>query len=93
MISSHQVKVPCSFTTSAPMLPRRSHRHSTAPVGSATTAMRPASITSNGGTSRVPPSSDTRADTASTSSLIALAAARDERDAKERALRELLSCA
>ena len=38
-----------------------SHRHRAAPVGSAITAIRPASITSNGSASTVPPSSSARA--------------------------------
>ena len=46
---------PCSLTTSAPMLFLASHTSKTAPSGSAITAMRPASITSNGGMITEPP--------------------------------------
>ena len=55
VISSSHDNVPCSFTSDAPMLFFACQRHSIAPVGSAITDMRPASITSNGGIITVPP--------------------------------------
>ena len=42
------------------MFVRGSHRHNAAPAGSATTAIRPKSITSNGSAKTVPPSSPAR---------------------------------
>jgi hypothetical protein len=45
---------------------RASHRHSAAPVGSAITDIRPASMTSNGSACTVAPSSSARAVTSST---------------------------
>jgi hypothetical protein len=55
--SSVQVNAPGSGMIFAPMCLPGCHTWNTAPAGSCSTAMRPASITSNGGASTVPPSS------------------------------------
>ena len=52
---SFQVIEPGVFTSVAPMLCPGSHTHSAAPVGSAKTAMRPTSITSNASAMTLPP--------------------------------------
>src|SRR2546425_11519352 len=66
-MSSFHDSVPCSFTSSAPMLFFGCHTHDIAPVGSAITAIRPASMTSNGGAMTEPPAPGTCAAVASTS--------------------------
>ena len=57
MLSWLRVNAPTSFTTCAPMLSFGSQAANIAPLGSAITAMRPASPTSNGPATTVPPSS------------------------------------
>ncbi len=64
---------PCPFTSSAPIWSPGCQMQKTAPVGSAITAMRPASITSKGSANRVPPSSRTLAAVASASSTVTYA--------------------
>ena len=66
-MSSVHVSAPCSFTSCAPMWFFGVHKQSMAPVGSAITAMRPASITSNAAIFTVPPAPGTCAAVASTS--------------------------
>ena len=55
MTRSFQAIAPGPFTSVAPMCCRGSHKHSAAPVGSAMTAIRPTSITSNGSATTVAP--------------------------------------
>lgn len=54
MLSSFQTRAPCSLTMPAPSKEPGSHRPTTAPVGSATTAIRPRSMTSIGPIRTVP---------------------------------------
>ena len=70
MLSWLRLSAPGSFTTSAPMALRDCHAQKTAPVGSWSVAMRPASITSNGSASTFAPSSRALAVIASASSTV-----------------------
>src|SRR5919206_126053 len=60
-MSSFHENAPASFTNDAPMWFFAVHSMNTAPAGSATTAMRPASMTSNGGAMTLPPADSTSA--------------------------------
>ncbi len=68
--SSVQQSAPCSARICAPMLCRGCQSDTTAPVGSWIVAMRPASNTSNGSASTVPPCSTARTALASASSTV-----------------------
>src|SRR4029078_4810170 len=68
--NSDHVNAPGSFTRWAPIVFFAVHRLKNAPDGSGTTAMLPASITSNGGTCTEPPAPSTSFDVASTSATV-----------------------
>src|SRR3954468_5816234 len=68
--NSAHVNAPGSLTRPAPIVFFAVHNMKNAPEGSVTTAIRPASITSNGGTCREPPASSTSLAVASTSATV-----------------------
>jgi len=68
VFSSFHASAPGSLTTCAPRLSPGCHTPNAAPVGSAKNAMRPAVVTSIGGTSVWPPASAMAAAVASRSS-------------------------
>ena len=59
MLRSLKFSEPCSLTMSAPRCSFASQTQNTAPSGSAQTAIRPASMTSNGSVRTLPPASRT----------------------------------
>ncbi|GAB3948296.1 hypothetical protein GCM10027614_45110 [Micromonospora vulcania] len=69
MTSSFQLIAPGMLNTSAPGIASGCQTLNVAPAGSAKTAIRPRSKTSNGGTTTCPPARSTRPATSSASSV------------------------
>ena len=69
MTSSFQLIAPGTLNTSAPAMASGCQTLNVAPAGSAKTAIRPWSKTSNGGTTTCPPARSTRPATSSASSV------------------------